>query len=245
MLNAEENVFAGPLSEQYELVNLICPGLPVLRRKLGEYVAQWRPVYDGPAPLRVLEIGCGSGASAQALLTRREDLHLFALDSSAKMLKQARTNLAHWEQAGRIEFTEIEALEGLARTPEGDMDVVASSYVIHNFERGYRERIHAEIYRVLKPGGLFINGDRYAIDDRAAHLAQVQKDTRYWFKTLAPMGRLEQLEEWVVHLIHDENSMHIMHLTTAIGNLKSLGFRDVKVERREGVDALVTAVKPL
>lgn len=147
--------------------------------------------------------------------------------------------------SGRIEFIEIEALEGLARLPEGDVDIVASSYAIHNFERGYREQVHAGIYRVLKPGGLFVNADRFAIDDRTAHLAQIQKDARHWFKTLVPLGRVAQLEEWVMHLISDENSLHIMYLTPTIESLRTVGFEDVKVEYREGIDALMTAAKPM
>lgn len=241
----EENVFAGPLSDEYELLNLICPGLPVLRRRLGEHIAHWRPAYGPSGVLKAVEIGCGSGASAQALLTRRDDLQILALDSSPKMLKQAKTNLAHWVRDGRLEFTEIEALDGLLALPEASADIVASSYALHNLERGRREKLHAAIYRVLKPGGLFANADRYAIDDHAAHLAAVQKEVRHWFRTLTGMGHLERLEEWIVHLISDENSLHIMYLAAAVENLKMIGFHDIRVERLDGIDALLTAIKPV
>jgi ubiquinone/menaquinone biosynthesis C-methylase UbiE len=247
MLNIakEENVFSGPLAEEYDLLNLICPGLPVLRRLLGDYIASWRPAYPATYPLKALEIGCGSGASALSILIGRDDLHLYALDSSVKMLEQAKTNLASWAANGRVEFAEVEAVEGLGQLPEASLDIVASSYAIHNFEQGYREQAHAGIYRALRPGGLFINADRYAIDDYAQHLAQIQKDVRHWFKTMAALDRIGLLEEWVLHLISDEHAEHIMRLTPAIENLKAVGFGEVKVEHREGVDTLLTAVKPM
>ena len=79
------------------------------------------------------------------------------------------------------QFVEADALGFLRGLPDASLDVVSSNYAVHNFLDDYRREFLTEIFRVLKPGGLFVNGDRYAMDDRAAHLSATQAEVRSWF----------------------------------------------------------------
>jgi tRNA (cmo5U34)-methyltransferase len=236
----QDNLFTGRIGAEYDMLRLMCPNHVRLAKRLGETVGAWR----GEEPLTGIEIGCGTGISTLALLAARDDLTLAAVDSAAKMLDQARAHLAEYVAAGRVRFVESDALAVLTSTPEASVDVVASNYAIHNFLCDYRAQTLAEVYRVLKPGGLFINGDRYAMDDRAAHLADTQETVRRWFKLFKEIDRLDLLEDWVVHLYSDESPDHIMYFGPAMEQLETLGFRPVTVDWREGVDTLALAVKP-
>ncbi len=235
-----QNPFTGRIGEEYDFLGMMCPNVVVLTQKLGSTVAAWRPGNT----LQGLEIGCGTGLSTLSLLTQREDLHLRAFDASAAMLAQARANVAEYVDNGRVEFIESDALAFLRQQPDASVDVVASNYAIHNFLNDYRDQVFAEIWRVLKPGGLFVNGDRFAIDDAARHLASTQADIRHWFKTFGELKRYDLLEDWVVHLLSDESPDHIMHVPAIISTLQALGFTDVHSLYREGVDMLMTATKP-
>jgi ubiquinone/menaquinone biosynthesis C-methylase UbiE len=236
----DENLFTGPIGAEYRMLELICPNAALLARRVAERVADWR---KGEA-LEAFEIGCGSGVSTLPLLALREDLHVTAIDSAAKMLDQARSHLSQWMDAGRVRFVEADALDSLRALPDASLDVISSNYAIHNFLDDYRRTTLAEAFRVLKPGGLFVNGDRYAMDDRAAHLAATQQEVRVWFQKFEAIGRYDLLQDWVAHLFSDESPEHIMYLTPALAHLEALGFSPVSVEYREGVDTLVTAVKP-
>ncbi|ATQ68036.1 MULTISPECIES: class I SAM-dependent methyltransferase [Methylosinus] len=236
----DENLFTGPIGAEYRMLELICPNAAVLARRVAERVAGWR---EGEA-LEALEIGCGSGVSTLPLLAYREDLHLTAIDSAAKMLDQARSHLSAYVDAGRVAFVEVDALTSLRALPEASLDVISSNYAIHNFLDDYRHDALAAAFRALKSGGLLLNGDRYAMDDRAAHLASTQAEVRSWFDKLGALGRYDLLEDWIAHLFSDESPEHIMYLTPALARLEALGFTAVSVEYREGVDTLVTAVKP-
>jgi tRNA (cmo5U34)-methyltransferase len=236
-LVAEHNPFTGRIGEEYGYLDMMCPNVVTLKRRLGEYVRDW----NNGAPLRGLEIGCGTGLSTLSLLLHREDLRLLAFDSSPAMLKQARENLASC--AERVDFIEGDALAVLKLQPDASADVIASNYTIHNFLGDYREQVFAEVLRVLKPGGLFANGDRFAIDDRAAHLVWTQGEVRHWFKSFMEIKRLDLLEDWIAHLLSDESPHHIMVLAPTLATMQRLGFANVHVEYREGVDALVTATK--
>ena len=235
----DENLFTGPIGREYEMLRLICPNAAPLAGKLGGHLATVRP----DASLRGFEIGCGTGVSTLALLAKNGGLHLFAIDSSAKMLAQARESLKDWTDAGRVEFVEADALEALRAQGDASFDVVASNYATHNFRDDYRRSVIAETYRVLKPGGLFLNGDRFALDDRAAHLALTQSMLRHWFKTFAALNRYDLLEDWVVHLCSDESPEHVMYFSPALTLLREVGFAP-EVLYREGVDTLVAATKP-
>lgn len=236
----ERNPFTGRIGEEYGFLTAICPNVVTLTKNLGSAVAAWRP----GETLRGIEIGCGTGLSTLSLLSQRADLHLRAFDAAPAMLKQARENLADYVKAGRVEFIESDALEFLKGQPDASADVVASNYAIHNFLNDYREKVFAQILRVLKPGGLFVNGDRFASDDRNEHLTSTQNDVRRWFKVFSELGRYDLLEDWVVHLLSDESPDHVMYFSPTLSFLRELGFADVSAAYRDGVDVLVTATKP-
>jgi tRNA (cmo5U34)-methyltransferase len=98
---------------------------------------------------------------------------------------------------------------------------------------------------VLKPGGRFINGDRYALDDISLHTRIIQEEVSGYFKVLTNINRLDLLEHWVVHLFSDESENHVMRESAALQQLNDAGFTDVRLSHRMEVNALVTALKPV
>lgn len=237
----QENPFTGALAAEYDVLRLMCPNAALLAQKIGERIAGFR---RDASPLEGFEIGCGTGISTRAALSARRDLKLTAIDSAGDMLDQARADLGDDVSAGRVKFVESDALAALRALPDASMDVVFSNYAIHNFPNDYRGIAVAEVFRALKPGGLFVNGDRYALDDPSAHLADTQAVVRGWFKIFTQMNRLDLLEDWILHLLSDESPRHIMYFEPALEQLRAAGFAPVTVEFRDGVDTLVTAVKP-
>ena len=100
------------------------------------------------------------------------------------MQNQAKQNLKVWLDLGRVTFEQQDALTALQSMPSDSADVVASAYTLHNFLIDYRKKVVDEIYRVLKPGGRFINGDRYALDDISRHTRITQEEVSGYFQGL-------------------------------------------------------------
>ncbi len=234
----QDNLFTGRIGAEYDFLRLMCPNHVLLAKRLGETVGGFRP----GEPLVGFEIGCGTGISTLALLAARDALTVNAIDAAPAMLDQAREHLADYVQSGRVTFAQADALDALKALPAASIDVVASNYAIHNFLDGYRDLVLAEAHRVLKSGGIFVNGDRYAMDDRAAHLADTQETVRRWFKLFREIDRLDLLEDWVVHFYSDELPEHVMYFAPSMKKLEALGF-SVRIDYREGVDTLVVATK--
>lgn len=239
-----ERLFSGQIGSEYETLKLICPAAAEMSRKVGEFVADWRPAHPVLPPLSVFEIGCGTGMTTLALLHARADISIVAVDNEPAMLEQARRNLAPWLEAGRLSLIETDALSGLRDLPAGSIDLIASGYVLHNFLEGYRRQVLCEILRVLKPGGVFVNGDRYALDDTLAHTRLTQEEVRHYFRTFAAIGRYDLLEQWVVHLFSDESPDHIMRLGPSLAFMSEIGFEQAAVTFRDGVNTLLVARKP-
>lgn len=66
--------------------------------------------------MRVLEIGCGPGAAARAVVRRIGDGHVLAIDRSARAVRQARQASAAEIAAGRLVVRQV-AVEALALEP--------------------------------------------------------------------------------------------------------------------------------
>jgi tRNA (cmo5U34)-methyltransferase len=237
----QENLFTGPIAGEYDLLRLMCPNAATLARQIGEFIGAWRPGQT----LKGFEIGCGTGICTLGLLAARDNLNLTAVDSAPQMLNQARVNLTNEIKTGRLLLLEKDALSALQSLPDASIDFVASNYAIHNFDEDYRLRTLSEVFRILRPGGILINGDRYANDDLDAHLADTQNIVRGWFRLFRQIDRLDLLEDWIVHLISDESPKIIMYYTPSLEQLRQIGFADISVDFREGVDTLVRATKPL
>ncbi|MGZ8219265.1 class I SAM-dependent methyltransferase [Methylomagnum sp.] len=238
-----EHLFAGPIAEDYEMLQMICPAAADMSRQVGEFVAAWNPAVDAET-LEVLEIGSGTGITTAHLLQSRPGLRLTGIDNAPAMLSQARRNLAPVLETGRAHLLEIDALSHLREIPADSVDIVASAYTLHNFLDGYRSQVLAEIFRVLKPGGVFVNGDRYALDNSVAHLKLTQAEVREYFRVFIGLNRADLLEQWIVHLFSDESPDHIMRLAPALELMGRIGFQPVEVHSRAGVNALLSGVKP-
>ena len=58
------------------------------------------------------------------------------------------------------------------------------------------------------------------------------------------MNRPDLLEQWVIHHLSDESEEHLMRLQAALDEMAGLGYTDLSVNYSEGVNCLVSGVKP-
>jgi ubiquinone/menaquinone biosynthesis C-methylase UbiE len=147
--------------------------------------AQWlffRPVYRRtlalaarlvPAPLRVLDVGCGTGALLRLAAERLPDAEFVGADASEVMLAHARAANPAPE---RVTFVHARA-ESLP-FPTGDFDLVMSTISFHHW--GDQVRGLEEIARVLRPGGRLVLADHFVIPaHRLFFVARPHRDRFY------------------------------------------------------------------
>ncbi|MFM8859245.1 MAG: methyltransferase domain-containing protein [Methylocystis sp.] len=236
-----DNPFKGSLAAEYDLLRLMCPNSIKLAAMIGDKISH---VFTDLKSVKGFEIGCGTGICTHYILTYHTTLNLTSVAISSHMLVQAKDLLEKELAAGRLNLIEKDALAQLKLAPSQSLDFVASNYAIHNFDISYRQEALNEILRILKPGGFFINGDRYAFDDSPHQLEDTQNLIREWFRLFKKIDRMDLLEDWIAHLMSDESPHILMRFNYSINQLKALGFIEVNVDFREGVDTLICAYKP-
>ncbi|WP_445372663.1 methyltransferase domain-containing protein [Methylomonas sp. HW2-6] len=239
--NPFDAMFSGVIGREYDMLKLICPFATEMSRLVGLEIGDFCRGHASPAS--VVELGGGTGITTLAILSAAENCRVLSIDSEPTMQNQAKLSLQDWVQQGRLDFSGQDALSALRDLPADSADAVASAYTLHNFEAGYRRQVLAEIYRVLKPGGIFVNGDRYGLDDIDAHTRATQQEVAGYFKVLTGIDRLDLLEHWIIHLFSDESENHVMRESIALAQMAEAGFGKIQLKRRMDVNALVTAAK--
>ena len=78
---------------------------PKLSMRLAEFVDAL-PLRPG---MRVIEIGCGTGAVARAVADRIGDGHVLAIDRSAKAVEQTRAGSSAYLASGRLSVRHVAA----------------------------------------------------------------------------------------------------------------------------------------
>ena len=218
------------------------PNYSELHEVLADLIEAYRASYTRKEVL-ALEIGCGSGITTSYILGSREDLVLEAIDSEPKMIRKITGNLNPSIQEGRLRVKEADALEHLRTIYDDYFDLVVSGFTLHNLLSGYRNELVRQIYRCLKPNGLFINADKYAPDDDELRFAELGTQLNRFFEALLPLGKEELLVEWVLHNVADQAPERVMREGEALAEMFEAGFREVKVLYRHGLEAVVKGEK--
>lgn len=103
-------------------------------------------------PLRVLEVGCGTGMVLEHLISLPEQHNVFGLDGSETMLEQARQRFENRQRTPELSLGSADALP----YPSETFDVVIATRFIHLFQHDHKKRIYEEFQRVLRKGGIAI-----------------------------------------------------------------------------------------
>ena len=120
--------------------------------------------------MEVLELGCGTGSTA--ILHAPYVKHILAIDISAKMIEIAQGKVDA-EKIENITF-EQSSIDDL-RVPDQTLDVVLGLSILHLLEN--KEGIIARVYKMLKPGGIFVTSTACI------------GDSMKFFKFIAPIGK--------------------------------------------------------
>lgn len=230
------------MSTDYLLIRSALPNFDELQCLVAEAVANCAPC--GPAVrLRVLDLGCGDGVTSHTILSRCPDVQITALDSEAAMVNQATEHLAGAIRDGRCQVILQDAHAYLREQPEFSFDVVASALALHNLAYEYRHAVHEAIFRALKPGGWFINGDRYIVNEEQ-RFQRLNAILERFFDIFVPLGKLDLLRVSVLHEITDEAPERLMREDETLSELAAIGFRDIAIRSRLLMASLLVASRP-
>lgn len=103
----------------------------------------------------VLDIGCGSGGIALHLIAAHGAGHVTGFDVEGPVIERARAQAEAKGLASRTTF--VQGAPGRLPFDDGSFDVVFSKDALLHVPD--KDALFADIFRVLKPGGVFAAGD--------------------------------------------------------------------------------------
>lgn len=108
-----------------------------------------------------LDLGCGDGILARAVLSRYPQAQGVLLDFSEPMLSAARQHLDLPNITFVAQDYGLPAWVDSVRI-HAPYDAIVSGYSIHHQPDARKRELYAELYDLLKPGGIFINIEHVA-----------------------------------------------------------------------------------
>jgi ubiquinone/menaquinone biosynthesis C-methylase UbiE len=124
--------------------------------------AQRMRIPNGGAGLRLLDAGCGTGASTAALVAAAPRAEIVAVDASEGMLAQARAK--PWQSAVSFVHSRIEDLADAGVS--GPFDAILAAYLIRNVDD--KDGQLARFRELLRPGGTLAVHEYSVRDSRLA-----------------------------------------------------------------------------
>jgi len=127
-----------------------------IRSELPSYDDLQAAVADagaGAEPVRVLDLGSGTGETAVAILARRPGSTLVLLDESTGMLELA---------AARVPPDAVERVivgDLLADLPGDRFDLIVSALAVHHLDADQKRALFEAVWGILPPGGRFVLAD--------------------------------------------------------------------------------------
>ncbi|NOZ52177.1 MAG: malonyl-ACP O-methyltransferase BioC [Gammaproteobacteria bacterium] len=188
-------------------------------------------------PLTVVDLGCGTGGSAQQLSVRYKKAKIYAVDFAANMLRKARDKQS-WTQ--RITKRQPHYLCGDAESlpiADNSIDLLYSNLTVQwcvDIDKTLRE-----FCRVLKPGGLLMFstlGPDTLIELRQSWFAVDQQPHVHSFIDMHHLGDALLQAEFVDPVMDVEKiTLTYPDVYKLMRDLKALGARNASLQQRQGL----------
>ena len=125
---------------------------------------------------RIVDLGVGTGALAQACLNEVRGARVWGIDADAAMMQVARKRL------GR-RMTHVTLVEGsFLDLPLPACDAIVASYALHHIKSlRQKKAFYRRCFEALRPGGVLVNGDCAP----ASTPQGFEQDLDVWFTHLA------------------------------------------------------------
>jgi ubiquinone/menaquinone biosynthesis C-methylase UbiE len=117
--------------------------------------AQTMPLPKDGKVKRVLDIGCGMGESTNAVKERFPNTEVWGIDVGGPMVRYAHYQAVR--QNLDITFAQLDAAD--TKLPENHFDLVGSCIIFHEIDPVEAKKVVKEIFRVLRPGGIYHHVD--------------------------------------------------------------------------------------
>lgn len=211
-----------------------------------ETICRLVPPHD--KPFVILELCCGEGLLAEALLEHYSEAMVIGFDGSPEMLEKAQERLEIY--GNRFQARHFDLADPLWRDSRLAAQAVVSSLCIHHLEAGAKQELFKDVYAMLADQGVFVIAD---LIKPATHLggelAAVAWDAAVRQRALKLDGNTNafeyfQKERWNMYRHFDPQDIdHPSGLLEQLKWLEAAGFTAVDVHWMQAGHTIFSATK--
>lgn len=125
-----------------------------------------------------LDLACGPGAVSQRLLARFPHADVVAIDADPVMLALGQRALGTFD--GRLRWVDADLRDPAWPTAIGTtrFDEVLSTTALHGMQARHLLAVYRRVHDLLRPGGIFLNGDRMAFPPQHPTIRRIQRTSK-------------------------------------------------------------------
>ena len=209
----------------------------------------------------VIDLGCGPGSLAERILTAIPGARVTAVDMDPVLLTIGRHALG--DADGRLRFVDADLRERWEEQLDGNVDAAVSTTALHWLQADALTDLYGRLGKIIRSGGVFLNGDRLAFDrenrqisdaaralrDRrgpaggTAHTPEAETWDEWWAAVEADPGLNGEVSERARrHHDHPEHE-HQADLPFHRNALRAAGFREVDTLWQRLSDRVLVGVR--
>lgn len=110
-------------------------------------------------PIRVLDLGTGPGPLAERMLQRFPGGRVVGVDSDPVLLHVCQQALSRYGNRVSLVLADLKSESWSTGLPAEGFDAAVSSLALHWLDESELRSLYRELRRLLRPGGLLVNGD--------------------------------------------------------------------------------------
>jgi SAM-dependent methyltransferase len=215
-----------------------------------------------PPDFVALDLCAGPGSLSQRLLARFPQARCIALDKDPLLLAMGRAVLG--DAGGRLRWVDADLLvsDWVAQLGEAPVDAVLSTTALHWLTPDQLVRVYRQLGQLVRPGGVFLNGDHMKFAPHLPHFQQVADAVRA-ARRVDAFGRrgIEDWEGWWAALAREPAAAELLAererrfagrtrdwinpgYDFQVGSLREAGFTEVDVIWQHLDNRVLLAIRP-
>ena len=202
--------------EARDFDGIILSLIPDYRRMVEALVAAIP--FESAAPLRAIDLGCGTGTVTQAVVDAFPNARVTCLDLAENMIAMAQSRMADYPQVSYVldDFNIFKF--------DGKYDLIVSSLALHHLATDdEKRRLYGRIYESLNAGGVFYNGDVVLAANEFLQKVYIGKWVEFMRRTVSE----EEIEgKWIRKYQAEDRPAELMD---QMAWMADIGFADVDV----------------
>jgi ubiquinone/menaquinone biosynthesis C-methylase UbiE len=182
-----------------------------------------------PTPRNFIDLGCGDGIPGRQIVENFPGVYGWFIDFSTSMLKAVHKNVERGNAVTLIEadFSTPAWLQHFE--DQTSIDLIVSGFAIHHQTDKRKREIYSEVFKLLSPGGVFLNLEHVAsaTTEIEALFDDYFIDYLYAFHRQAGTDESRDEIAQVYYLRPDKKENILTPVEVQCEWLREIGFRDV------------------